>query len=221
MGSGLGGWVDTTQGMRNVKRACAAGGACLHGRLDAVSRRTSRDCLDIVRVWFQLGRRLGVLEPLSLSADFRRRERLPFGVLRPLTLLVARPFLACAPPLRVAAASDAAACDSETAVGASDAAATAANASDAAASDAAAAAAAASAASAAAASETAVRATSAASCAATTVSAAFTSAAMHASAAENSDFVRRPNDERRERRTKSCKTLQQRWDRRHTTGVIK
>eukprot|EP00964_Phaeocystis_antarctica_P007730 scaffold4170_cov63-Phaeocystis_antarctica.AAC.5 len=129
--------------------------------------------------WFTLGRWLGVLEPLLLSVDFEGREGLPIGVLRPLPFLVARLLLA----LRVAATSDAAACDAETAVGASDAAATAANASDAAAPDAAAAAAA-STASAAAASETAVRATSAASCAATTVSAAFTSAAMHATAAE-------------------------------------
>eukprot|EP00964_Phaeocystis_antarctica_P068142 scaffold41281_cov57-Phaeocystis_antarctica.AAC.3 len=127
-----------------------------------------------------LGRRL-------LSVDFRGREGLSFGVLRPLTVLVARPFLACFPPLRVAAASDAAACDSETAVGASDAAATAANASDAAASDVAAAAADADASDtsdAADVSETAVRAASAASHAATTVSAASAaSTAMHAPAA--------------------------------------
>eukprot|EP00964_Phaeocystis_antarctica_P019339 scaffold10685_cov50-Phaeocystis_antarctica.AAC.3 len=136
-----------------------------------------------VRFWPQLGRRLGVLEPLLLSVDFKGREGLPFGVLRPLPVLVARPFLARVPPLRVASDSDAAAYDSKTTVGVYDVAA-AANASDAAASDAAAAAAAASAASAAAASETAVCAASAASCAATTVSAVFSaSAAMHAPAA--------------------------------------
>ena len=184
--------MDITQGMRNVKRACAAGGARLHGRLDAASRRASRGRHDItkgiaVRFWLQLGRRLGVLEPMFLSVDFRGRERLPFGVLRPLPFLAARPFLACPAPLRVAAASDAAACDSETAVGASDAAATAANASDAAASDVAAAAADADASDtsdAADASGTAVRATSAAPHAATTVGAASSaSAAMHAPAA--------------------------------------
>ena len=70
---------------------------------------------------------------------FWPRGELSFRVLRPLSVLVARPFLACVPPLRAAAASGAAACDSETTVGASDATA-AVNASDAAASDAAAAA---------------------------------------------------------------------------------
>ena len=129
--------------MRNVKRACAAGGARLHGRLDAASRRASRDCNDTikgiaVRFWLQLGRRLGVLEPLCLNVDFRGRERLSFGALGPLSVLVVRPFLTCVPDLRVAAASGAAACDSETTVGASDATTAAAAASDAAASDAAA-----------------------------------------------------------------------------------
>ena len=141
------------------------------------------------RFWLQLGGCLGVLEPLFLNVDFRPRGGLSFGVLRPLSVLVAHPFRkACVPPLRVIAASGAAACGSETTVGASDATA-AANASDAAASDAAAAAAtdasdAVDAADAADASEAAVRAASAASRAATTVNAAFAaSAATHAPAA--------------------------------------
>ena len=155
--------------------------------LDATSR-AGRDWHDItkgiaVRFWLQLGRRLGVLEPLFLSVDFRPRGGLSFGVLmRPLSVLVTRPFLACVPPFRVAAACDAAACDAEITVGASGATA-AVNASDAAASDAAAAAAA-DASDAPDASEAAARAASAASHAATTVNAAFAaSAATHAPAA--------------------------------------
>eukprot|EP00964_Phaeocystis_antarctica_P011143 scaffold6126_cov79-Phaeocystis_antarctica.AAC.1 len=79
--------------MPNAKRACAAGGARLHGRLDAASRRASRGCHDIIKgsiaVRFWLGRRLSALEPLLLSVDFRRRGGLSFGVLRPLPVLAA------------------------------------------------------------------------------------------------------------------------------------